>query len=319
MSDSSVTPWTVAHQAPLSIAFPKQEYWSGLPSPSPGYLPDPGIKPTSPAWQADSLTLSHPGSPLVMVSELIRESAWMLQYVQISGSRMMLLKRIHSLVSEQQPLVGLAGEWHSCPWLTAFIIHWPPFQSTKSCTACYMQEVSNELREEGGMKVIRKWVALVFRNQTGEKCDASWQMGGRAQAVCCKVAEKAICQKTRLRDRDVNDCWHRNHPPSVAGWMSTGNRLGLWQQPRERGPPEHHAPGAPHPLGMEGGQGMSASVLLSLESHADHHTPSSGETPPSSPGSHAISHSNFCSLQPFPQPCSAANENFSSFVVLPSL
>ena len=43
------TPWTVAHQAPLSMGFPRQEYWSGLPRPSPGDLPDPGIEPTSPA------------------------------------------------------------------------------------------------------------------------------------------------------------------------------------------------------------------------------------------------------------------------------
>jgi len=43
------TPWTVAHQAPLSIGFPKQEYWSGLPFPSPEYLLDLGIKPRSPA------------------------------------------------------------------------------------------------------------------------------------------------------------------------------------------------------------------------------------------------------------------------------
>ena len=41
------TPWTVAHQAPLSVGFSRQEYWSGLPFPSPGHLPDPGIKPTS--------------------------------------------------------------------------------------------------------------------------------------------------------------------------------------------------------------------------------------------------------------------------------
>ena len=39
------TPWTIAHQAPLSLGFSRQEYWSGLPSPSPGDLPDPGIKP----------------------------------------------------------------------------------------------------------------------------------------------------------------------------------------------------------------------------------------------------------------------------------
>ena len=44
-----VTPWTVARQAPLSVGFPRQEYWSGLPFPSPGDLPDPGIEPSSPA------------------------------------------------------------------------------------------------------------------------------------------------------------------------------------------------------------------------------------------------------------------------------
>ena len=51
-----VNPWTVAHQAPLSIGFSRQEYWSGLPCPSPGDLPNPGIKPRSPALQADALT-----------------------------------------------------------------------------------------------------------------------------------------------------------------------------------------------------------------------------------------------------------------------
>ena len=47
MSDSFETPWTVAHQAPLSMGFSRQEYWSGLPFPSPGDLPDPGVEPTS--------------------------------------------------------------------------------------------------------------------------------------------------------------------------------------------------------------------------------------------------------------------------------
>ena len=50
------TPWTVAHQAPPSMGFSRQEYWSGLPFPSPGDLPDPGIEPRSPALQADVLT-----------------------------------------------------------------------------------------------------------------------------------------------------------------------------------------------------------------------------------------------------------------------
>ena len=55
------TPWTVAHQAPPSMGFSRQEYWSGLPLPSPGDLPDPGIKPRSPASQADALTSEPPG------------------------------------------------------------------------------------------------------------------------------------------------------------------------------------------------------------------------------------------------------------------
>ena len=59
------TPWTVAHRAPLSMGFSRQEYWSGLPLPPPGDLPDPGIKPASPALQADSLLLNHEGSPEV--------------------------------------------------------------------------------------------------------------------------------------------------------------------------------------------------------------------------------------------------------------
>ena len=54
-----VTPWTVAHQAPLSVGFPRQEYWSGLPFPSPGDLPHPDTEPAPPALQADSFLLSH--------------------------------------------------------------------------------------------------------------------------------------------------------------------------------------------------------------------------------------------------------------------
>ena len=58
-----VTPWTVANQAPPSMGFSRQEYWSGLPFPSPGDLPNPGIKPGSPALQADTLPSKPPGKP----------------------------------------------------------------------------------------------------------------------------------------------------------------------------------------------------------------------------------------------------------------
>ena len=56
-------PWTVAHKAPPSMGFSRQEYWSGLPFPSPGDLPDPGIEPRSLALQADALTAEPPGKP----------------------------------------------------------------------------------------------------------------------------------------------------------------------------------------------------------------------------------------------------------------
>ena len=55
------TPWTVAHQATLSMEFSRKEYWSGLPFPSPGDLPDPGIESRSPALQADASPSEPPG------------------------------------------------------------------------------------------------------------------------------------------------------------------------------------------------------------------------------------------------------------------
>ena len=57
------TPWTVAHQAPLSMGFSRQEYWTGLPCPLPGDLSNQEIEPSSPALQMDSLLLSHQESP----------------------------------------------------------------------------------------------------------------------------------------------------------------------------------------------------------------------------------------------------------------
>ena len=66
-----MAPWTVAYQAPPSIEFSRQEYWIGLPLPSPGDLPDPGIKPGSPTLQADTLPSEQPGKPLILQRTLL--------------------------------------------------------------------------------------------------------------------------------------------------------------------------------------------------------------------------------------------------------
>ena len=58
---NSATPWSVAYQAPLTVGFSRQEYWNGLPFPSPGDLPNPGIEPGSPTLQADGLPSELPG------------------------------------------------------------------------------------------------------------------------------------------------------------------------------------------------------------------------------------------------------------------
>ena len=58
-----LTPWTVTRQAPLSMGFPRQKYWGGLPCPPPGDLPDPGIKPGSPALRHIPHCMSHEGNP----------------------------------------------------------------------------------------------------------------------------------------------------------------------------------------------------------------------------------------------------------------
>ena len=76
-----VTPWIVAYQASPSMGFFRQEYWSGLPFPSPGNLPDPRIEPGSPALQADTLLSEPPGKPdgfwifrsLLLIAELREE------------------------------------------------------------------------------------------------------------------------------------------------------------------------------------------------------------------------------------------------------
>ena len=67
MSNSSQHPWTIARQTPPSMGFPRQEYWSGLPFSSLGNLPNPGIKPSSPALSGGFFTTGSPGTPMYKI------------------------------------------------------------------------------------------------------------------------------------------------------------------------------------------------------------------------------------------------------------
>ena len=86
------TQWTVAYQASLSMRFSRQEYWSGLPFPSPGDLPNPGIKPRSPTLKADALTSEPPGKP----TKLLLINFYYVQYslIKVTLSSLRVPKRI---------------------------------------------------------------------------------------------------------------------------------------------------------------------------------------------------------------------------------
>ena len=130
MSDSMVTPGTVAHQAPLSMACPWQEYWSGLPFISPGDLPDLGIKPASPALQPDSLALNHQGSPIRILNEIQGDlrTSLVVQWIGIclpaQGTR------VWSPVQEDPTRCGAAQPTHHhrarAPEPTCALWHWSP-------------------------------------------------------------------------------------------------------------------------------------------------------------------------------------------------
>ena len=77
------TLWTIAHQAPLSMGFSRQEYWSGLPCPSPGDLPSPGTDPASLCllhWQVSSLPITPPATPDMAVIFLVLDAIWLFQF-----------------------------------------------------------------------------------------------------------------------------------------------------------------------------------------------------------------------------------------------
>ena len=120
-------PWTVVHQAPLSIGFPRQEYWAGLPFPSLGDLPNPGIKPRSPSLQADSLPAESPGKPKNTGMGSLSLLQWNFptrEYNQVSciGGRFFTnwaIREAQEKVSQLCPTLqphGLSPTSLLCPW-----------------------------------------------------------------------------------------------------------------------------------------------------------------------------------------------------------
>ena len=92
------TSWTVAHQGPLTMGFPRWEYWNGLPFHSPGDLPYLGIEPMSPALQVDSLPMSHQGSPETLDTGPQRPEMYIKRAISVSPESWTLpYKVLHSL------------------------------------------------------------------------------------------------------------------------------------------------------------------------------------------------------------------------------
>ena len=93
-----VTPWTIAYQASQTMGFSRQEYWSGLPFPSPGDLLDPGIKPGSPALQTDTLSSEPPGKPTAL-KQLFNK--WLVGPQRIASSKNHLLLNQSAKVGDE--------------------------------------------------------------------------------------------------------------------------------------------------------------------------------------------------------------------------
>ena len=111
------TPWTVAHQAPPSMGFSRQEYWSALPFPSPRDLLDPGIEPRSPALQADALTSKPPGKTSIPKKGNAKECSDYHTIVETSLEKLSIFNKPFPGSSEVKVSACNAGDLGSIPGL----------------------------------------------------------------------------------------------------------------------------------------------------------------------------------------------------------
>ena len=147
------TPWTVTHQAPPSIEFSRQEYWSGLSFPTPRDLPDPGIKPKSPALQADAL-LSHQGSPMACSHAQSGFLRFFYYYLDCTTQ----------LVGSQFPHQGLI----LCPrwWKHGVLITGPPENSLRSFIRAERTQLRNGYRRRIFLPCFPCSSVTAFQNYT---------------------------------------------------------------------------------------------------------------------------------------------------------
>ena len=109
-------PWTVVHQAPLSMGFPRQVYWSGLPFPLPRDLPDPGIEPASPALQAGSL----PAEPLGKSS--LYRVVFFMQFEVLFG--LVKMDRVSTAKDRVESSAWQSSQMDEAAWFSGAAVHW---------------------------------------------------------------------------------------------------------------------------------------------------------------------------------------------------
>ena len=108
------TPWTVACKAPLSMGFPKQEYWSGLSCPPPAYLSNPGIEPLSPALAGRFFTTEPPGKPLQNQQMLCITALSVCVCVCVCGQERWLLTFYQCTLGTQVPPYAPCNRVYAC-------------------------------------------------------------------------------------------------------------------------------------------------------------------------------------------------------------
>ena len=141
MSDYFVTPWTIAFQSPLSMRFSRQEYWNGLPFPSPGDLPNPGIKLVSLALVSRFFATEPPGKPNI---KLAKSQVKYVLYCYLNKFNFKTTQKVGSNLEleeqKNQPLACVPlpfsscpqlhaahqGAWHTCVWTPSHVHVHPP-------------------------------------------------------------------------------------------------------------------------------------------------------------------------------------------------